>query len=93
MAVYDWDDAKNAQLKDERGIGFEEVLTAIDAGMLLGAITHPNRGRYPKQRIFIVKIGDYAYSVPYVPAEENFLKTIYPSRKFTKKYIGNGGDA
>ena len=34
--------------------------------------------------MFIIKIDDYAYIIPFVENEnEIFLKTIYPSRKAT----------
>jgi hypothetical protein len=43
---------------------------------------------YPGQKIAVVKIGDYAYLVPYVQqGDDIFLKTIIPSRKATKKYV------
>ena len=35
-------------------------------------------------------IDEYAYLVPYVETEEEiFLKTVIPSRKFTKRYLGD----
>lgn len=43
---------------------------------------------YPNQKIFVLEIDDYIYLVPFVENEsEVFLKTIIPSRKFTKKYL------
>lgn len=88
MKNFDWDEEKNRKLKLERGIGFEDVVTAIDEGKLLVTIGHPNKERYPNQKIYIVNIEDYAYLVPFVEdREKKFLKTIYPSRKMTKKYI------
>jgi hypothetical protein len=48
-----------------------------------------NAKDYPHQRIFIVRIGSYAYLVPYVEDEHGyFLKTVIPSRKFTRIYLG-----
>lgn len=53
-------------------------------------VAHPNTKKYPNQRILIVSIDDYAYLVPYVENEnEIFLKTIIPSRKASKKYLGD----
>jgi len=50
---------------------------------------HPNPEKYPNQRVFLVKIEDYVYSVPYVEDDEKmFLKTIIPNSKATKKYLG-----
>lgn len=47
------------------------------------------RKKYPGQRLFIVKIDNYKYVVPYVVDKEKrvfFLKTLYPSRKIMKEY-------
>lgn len=36
----------------------------------------------------VVKINNYAYSVPFVESDNNiFLKTIYANRKYNKKYL------
>jgi len=54
----------------------------------LEVVDHPNQDKYPGQKIATVKIGDYAYLVPYEQeGEEIFLKTIIPSRKATNKYV------
>jgi hypothetical protein len=61
----------------------------IQNGGLLDDIVHPNIADYPGQRIFVVAISDYVYLIPYVEnTNEIFLKTIIPSRKFTKIYLG-----
>jgi len=80
---------KNEQLKEQRDIGFEDVLLAIESGGLLDDIEHPNEEKYPNQNIFIilVEIKEYVYLVPYVEDDESiFLKTIIPSRQMNKKY-------
>ena len=78
-------------LKAERGVSFEEVLVAISQGALLDIVVHPNKEKYPKQRIFIVSIRGYAYLVPFVEtSDEIFLKTIIPSRSATRKYVSEG---
>jgi uncharacterized DUF497 family protein len=90
MKYYDWDEEKNELLKQIRGVSFEQVVLAIEIGDLVDRLKHPNPARYPNQKVFLVKIEDYIYSVPYV--EENdkiFLKTIIPNRKATKKYLGD----
>ena len=47
------------------------------------------RGKFSHQRIFVVSIDEYIHLVPYVEDEkEIFLKTIIPSRKATKQYLG-----
>jgi hypothetical protein len=89
MKFFDWSLAKNEQLKVERQVMFEDVVFAITQGNLLDTIVHPNKKIYANQRIFIVNINDYIYLVPFVEDEKIiFLKTIIPSRKMTKKYLG-----
>lgn len=88
MKSFEWDEEKNNKLKREREIGFEDVVTSIDEGNLLAVLDHHKRDKYPNQKIYVVKIEDYVYLVPFVEDEEKrFLKTIYPSRKMTKKYL------
>jgi hypothetical protein len=54
---------------------------------LLDTIVHPNRKKYKNQKMFIVRQGSYVYMVPFVETEDEiFLKTIIPSRKFSKLY-------
>jgi len=54
---------------------------------------HPNAKKYPNQKISVVLIEDYAYLVPCVEDKDQiFLKTIIPSRKATKQYVGDDND-
>src|SRR5439155_6547374 len=56
-------------------------------------VEHPNPERYAGQRIFVVQREDYVYLVPFVEDEQTvFLKTIIPSRKATKQYLGEESD-
>lgn len=88
MKYFDWDAKKSKQLRLERDIDFEEILIAIEAGNTLDIIEHPNKKKYPKQKVFIINVDDYAYLVPFVEDEKKyFLKTIFPSRKMTQQYI------
>jgi uncharacterized DUF497 family protein len=93
VKYFAWDDAKNATLRKERGIGFEDVVFHIERGDLLDILEHPNPERYAGQRIFVVRREDYVYLVPFVEDEQTvFLKTIIPSRKATKQYLGEESD-
>jgi uncharacterized DUF497 family protein len=93
VKYFDWDDAKNAKLRTERGIGFEEIVFHIERGDLLDILEHPNPERYGDQRIFVVRREDYVYLVPFVEDEDTvFLKTIIPSRKATNQYLGEESD-
>jgi len=55
VKYFDWDDAKNATLRAERGIGFEDVVFHIGRADLLDILEHPNPERYGGQRIFVVR--------------------------------------
>ena len=87
---FDWSAEKNRQLIDERGVSFDQVVAAIMDDALLDVRTHPNRERYPSQMVYYVKINDYVYVVPFVVRGDGsaFLKTIIPSRKATREYLG-----
>jgi uncharacterized DUF497 family protein len=88
MKVYDWNEEKNEWLKKERDISFEEIVEALNEGKKIDSYKHPNREKYPNQEILIVEIDNNAYIVPLVEDKEKvFFKTIYSSRKATKKYL------
>ena len=92
--AFDWDDEKNAKLRTERGIGFEEIVFHIERGDVLDILEHPNPARYGGQRIFVVRRENHVYLVPFVEDEKIvFLKTIIPSRKATKRYIDIGEES
>ena len=89
MDYYKWNKEKNERLKTERGISFEQIAMHIERGDLLDIATHPNQSKYPNQQILVVVINDYVYLVPFVENENGkFLKTIIPSRKATRDYLG-----
>jgi hypothetical protein len=70
-------------------VSFEQVVLAIVSGDLVDRVKHPNPEKYPDQKVLLVKIEDYIYSIPYVEDDEKiFLKTIIPNSKATKKYLG-----
>ena len=89
MKYFDWNDKKNEFLKKERGVSFEQVELAIALGDLVARVKHPNPAKYPNQKVFLVRIEDFIYSVPYVEDDDKiFLKTIIPNSKATKKHLG-----
>ena len=84
-----WNEEKNQLLQLQRGVSFDEVLYQIELGNILGRKVHPSE-QYPHQEIFVVKIRNYVYYVPFVEDDEKiFLKTIIPSRKLNKIYGEN----
>ena len=77
-----WSLEKNEQLRRERGLCFEDVEQALAGDGFIDDLPHPNRAKYPAQRLLIVCIDGYPCVVPYVrDGDVLFLKTVYPSRK------------
>jgi len=86
--IYRFSAEKSAILKAKRGIGFDDVIYGMENGCLLDTIDHTSQ-KYPHQKMFVVEVNGYTYVVPFVQnGEEVFLKTIYPSRNMTKRYLG-----
>ncbi len=75
-----WSILKNDQLKSERGISFEDLL---NKGKLISVKKNPKR---KNQNIMLFEFKRYIWIVPYVEEKNGdiFLKTLYPSRKYTK---------
>jgi len=89
LDYYKWNHEKNLKLKAERGISFEQAVMHIERGDVLDVVQHSNREKYPNQQILVVEIDNYAYLVPFVEDDKGkFLKTIIPSRKATRDYLG-----
>ena len=75
-----WSILKNSKLKDIRGVGFEEILKEE----YLGALEHPQR---KNQRLLLFLYNEYVWVVPCIIEDEYvFLKTLFPSSKYTKLY-------
>jgi uncharacterized DUF497 family protein len=90
MKLFRWDESKNEWLKLNRNICFEQIVVLMEQSDLLDVIDNPNQGKYPGQKIAVARINDYAYLVPYEQKDEEIeLKTIIPSRKATRKYLGD----
>ncbi len=82
-----WDDEKNQKLQIKRNVSFEEISEIILRKEYLDILENTSR---PNQQIFVVKLNNYIYSVPFIiDGQSNIiLKTAYPSRKLHKKYMG-----
>jgi len=89
MKYYDWDNEKNEQLKKSRNMSFEIIVSQIEMGNVLDIVKNPNQDKYRNQLIFVIEYDGYVYLVPFIEDESKiFLKTIIPSRKETRKYLG-----
>jgi uncharacterized DUF497 family protein len=93
MTNYHWNKEKNEQLRQKRGVCFEDVIDAIANNQVLGVIGTANLEKYPNQSIMVVEIRGYVYCVPFVKdGSVTFLKTIFPSRKMKKQFLGRQTD-
>ena len=86
---FDWSTEKNQQLIEQRGVSFETVVAAIEQGGLMDVLQHPNQTRYPRQRMYVVNLNEYASLVPLVVQTDgkHYLKTVMPGRKATGDYL------
>lgn len=89
--IIDWDREKNLWLQKNRRVSFELIEIKLLDKDILDIINNPNK-KFSHQFILIVSINDYVYVVPFVidkVGKTIFLKTIIPSRKYTKKYLNS----
>lgn len=79
-----WSLQKSERLKRTRGVSFEEVINA----RLVQVKKHPSR---KEQRLLLYEYKRYIWVVPCVIEKEYyFLKTLFPSRKYTRQYKQGG---
>ena len=87
MFQFSWDNEKNEWLKKHRDISFEKIVLYIEAGRLI-MVEENSSKNFPNQKVFIIEIDNYAYIVPFAKDGNTFfLKTVFPSRKATQKYL------
>ena len=90
MPEYTWDADKNEWLRRNRGLSFDDVVYHLEHGGFLDDVPHPSQQLHPGQRLYIIRIGNYAYEVPfYRDGDVESLRTLYPSRKYTSAYLRN----
>lgn len=91
MKPFRWNAEKNELLKLSRGVSFESVVVAVESDGLLDIVEHPNKAKYPHQRVLVVSFDGYVYLAPFIEeADCFFLKTVIPSRKATRDYLQQG---
>ena len=83
-----WDAEKERLLRQQRGIEISEVAGLIEDGEYLAVLENPIR---QLQDIFVVRYQGYVHVVPFVVDSDGriVLKTVYPSRKYHKRYGGS----
>jgi uncharacterized DUF497 family protein len=85
-----WNENKNELLKQQRKISFEQIVLSIENKQIVDVMEHPNQDKYKGQIFILVERDNYIYVVPASiseSGEECHLKTIYPSRKYTNKFL------
>ena len=85
-----WNIEKERKLQNEdtrNSITFADCAVAISDGRVLDVLPHPTLSH---QRLAVLNIEDYIYIVPFVIEDDGtwFLKTVFPSRKYTAIYLG-----
>ncbi len=77
-----WSPEKNAQIKQLRKVTFEELISSRFIGI-------EDHSRKSHQKLMLFEYNNYVWVVPYVEGKGYlFLKTAFPSRKYTQKYLG-----
>ena len=87
--IVNWDNEKNEWLKENRSVSFETIEIMLSQKEIIDIIPN-NSEKYNHQLVLLVYINDYIYMTPIVINDvknEIFLKTIIPSRKYTKLYL------
>lgn len=80
MKEIKWSVLKSRRLKRTSGVSFEEITNA----KLIDILSHSQR---ENQKIMLFEYKAYIWIVPFIEREDEiFLKTLYPSRKYTKVY-------
>ena len=76
-----WSAAKNDWLQENRGISFELLIQSRFIGVESNFVKQ-------HQKFMLFDYENYVWVVPYVENDnEYFLKTAFPSRKHTRKYL------
>ncbi|MDR1858980.1 MAG: toxin [Treponema sp.] len=86
-----WKEDKNDLLKQHRKISFEQIVLSIENKQIVDVMEHPNQQKYKGQIVILVERDNYVYVVPALisdSGEECRLKTIFPSCKYTNKFLG-----
>ena len=88
MPKIKWNPEKNTWLKANRQVSCEDVAKAIEKNQVIKIEDHHNQTKYAKQKLVYFKHEGYIFVAPCViKNDEIFIKTIYASRKATKKLL------
>ena len=78
MKAIRWNLLKNESLKKTRGVSFDDLVNS----KLIDILKNPSR---VNQQIMLFEYKEYIWVVPFIEEDTYyFLKTLFPSRKYTK---------
>ncbi len=75
-----FDELKNKKLKKERNVTFEMAIEKMAKGEILLDFEHPNKEKYPNQRIMVVELNGYLHCVPYLQTKDKIVLKNHLSR-------------
>jgi len=79
-----WSEDKNKELQRTRQVTFEELVNS----RFVDVLQHPTKRH---QQLMLFELRGYIWVAPYVEEETYyFLKTAFPSRKYTQQYLQRG---
>ena len=84
-----WNAEKDIKLREEKWIGFMDLIMAIDNWSLLDTQRNTSQNHLD-QEIFLISFDNHIFVIPFVYEPESdtfFLKTLFPSRKYTKSLL------
>ena len=62
----DWNEEKNKELLETRGVGFEYVKHCIMSDAVMDTIEHHNTEKYSHQKVLVFEFKNYIYYCPFV---------------------------
>lgn len=88
MKDFKFSEEKDRVLRESRDFGFKDIIKEIKDGKIVKTIKNPNQKLYPNQKMYLVEFREHIAVVPFVEQTNyNFLKTVFISKKYTKKYL------
>ena len=73
------------QRRESRAVGvkaFEDIIVAVEAGAVLEVVLHQNPAKYPRQKVMVVEVADYAILAPLIEEEDPlFSQDQHPQPK------------
>jgi hypothetical protein len=92
MKKVSWNSEKAKALRSDptrAHVSFEDCVVALGSGGHLATVPNLSKN-FPNQQMYVLKIKNYVHCVPFVEGDDEvFLKTIFPSRKYTAMFLKN----